>query len=92
MNLAVADIMYAVFISPRIVSSLIFTLPDGLSGTVLCKLLIGGNIAWVGAASSIATVTVIAIERYYAAVYPFGKTGKRLTERKLKVRPVDNAA
>ena len=90
MNLAVADIMYAVFISPYIVSSLIFTLPDGLTGTVLCKLLLAGNIAWFGAASSVATLTVIAIERYYAVVYPFSNTGKKLTERNVKVRAVDN--
>ena len=89
-NLAVADIMFAVFIIPGIVSSFFFTLPDvdWLTGTVLCKLPIGGNIAWVGAASSVATLTVIAIERYYAAVYPLNNTRTSLTKRKLKVRPV----
>ena len=87
-NLAVADIMFAVFITPKIVSSLFFAVPDGLTGTVLCKFLIGGNIAWFAVDSSIVTITVIAIERYYAVVYPLNNTGTRLTKRKLKVRPV----
>ena len=88
MNLAVADIMFAVFIIPNIIFGLFFTVPDGLTGTVLCKLLIGGNIAWFAASSSIATLTVIAIERYYAAACPLKNIGPRLTKRKLKVRPV----
>ena len=84
MNLAVADIMYATFITPRVVFKLTFNHPDGVAGTVLCKFLTDANVAWVGAVSSIVTLTTIAIERYYSVMYPLGNKGK-LTKRKLKV-------
>ena len=83
-NLAVADILYAVFIAPNIFLRLYSTHPDGIIGTVMCKLLTGGAVAWIGAASSVVTLVAIAIERYYAVVYPLGNKGE-LTKRKLKV-------
>ena len=83
-NLAVADIMYASFVTPQYILSHTFTHPDGVAGTVLCRLLTGGNFAWVGAASSVFTLANISIERYYAVMYPLGNKGK-LTERKLMV-------
>lgn len=61
-----------------------FTHPDGMTGTVLCKVLTGATVAWIGAISSILTLLLIAIERYYAVMYPHGNKGK-LTRRKLKV-------
>ena len=84
-NLAVADILYAVFIAPDVYFRLTATHPEGMTGTVLCKLLTGGIIAWIGATSAIVTLAAIAIERYYAVVYPFGDKGN-FTKRKLKVR------
>ncbi|KAL9975317.1 hypothetical protein ACROYT_G012470 [Oculina patagonica] len=57
--------------------------PEGMIGTVFCKLLTGGNVAWIGAVSSFVTLVAIAIERYYAVVYPLRNKGD-LTERKLK--------
>ncbi|KAL9951082.1 hypothetical protein ACROYT_G043678 [Oculina patagonica] len=83
-NLAVADIMYATFIAPDTFLKLVSTLPGGKTGTVLCQLLIGGNIAWVGAVSSAVTLVAIAIERFYAIVHPLGNEGQ-LTKCKLKV-------
>jgi len=83
-NLAVADILYGAFMAPRIFLKLNVTHPDGVTGTVLCKLLTDGNVAWVGATSSFVTLVAIAIERYYAVTYPLGNRGK-LTKRKLKV-------
>lgn len=83
-NLAVADIMFATFITPQYILSHTFTHPDGMTGTMLCKLLTGGNFAWVGAASSVFTLANISIERYYAVMYPLGSKGK-LTEQKLMV-------
>ncbi|KAL9957200.1 hypothetical protein ACROYT_G038809 [Oculina patagonica] len=81
LNLAIADILYAMFIAPKV----FFTHnPDGMTGTVLCKLLTDGNVAWVGVASSIVTLVAIAIERYYAVMYPHGNKWK-LTKTKLKV-------
>ena len=90
LNLAVADILYATFIAPKILLKFIVNHPEGLNGTVLCRLLTKGNVAWVGAASSIVTLAAVAIERYYAVMYPHGNKG-RLTKRKLKVRLADNS-
>jgi len=83
-NLAVADILYAAFMAPRIFLKLTSTHPDGMTGTVLCKLLTDGNVAWVGATSSFVTLVAIAIERYYAVMYPHGNKWK-LTKQNLKV-------
>lgn len=83
-NLAVADIMFATFIAPQYILSQTFTHPDGVTGTVLCRLLTGGNFAWVGAASSVFTLVNISIERYYAVMHPLGNKGK-LSDRKLMV-------
>ncbi|KAL9957241.1 hypothetical protein ACROYT_G038853 [Oculina patagonica] len=84
-NVAVADITYAAFIVPGIYFKLTLTHhPDGPTGTILCKLLTGGIFAWVGSVSSFITLVAIAIERYYAVMYPHGNKWK-LTKRKLKV-------
>jgi hypothetical protein len=48
LNLAVADMMVGVFIAPQYIFSQLFTLPNGLTGTVICKLLTGGTLAWIG--------------------------------------------
>ena len=84
LNLAVADMMYAIFIAPKFFVKLAGSHPDGVTGLVLCKLLTDGTIAWIGGASSIVTLVAIALERYYAVLYPLGNKGK-LTKRKLKV-------
>ena len=83
-NLAVADILYAVFIAPKVLVKLTVSHPDGLTGIFLCKLVTGGNLAWVGSASSIVTLVAISVERYYSVMYLFNKRGK-LTRRRLKV-------
>jgi len=87
-NLAVADIMYVTFISPNVyIIQFSFTdLPDGATGTVLCKFFTTGTMAWVGAATSILTLAVVAVERYYAVVYPLGDKEK-ITMDNLKVSP-----
>ena len=91
LNLAVADILYVTFIAPNVlIVQFSFTNhPGGVTGTVLCKLLTTGTVAWVGAASSILTLAVIAIERYYAVVYPLGDKEK-VTKDNLKVSVTDN--
>lgn len=85
LNLAVADMMVALFITPRFIFSHLFTHSDGITGTLLCKLVTGGNLTWTGGAASVFTLVVIAFERYYAVMYPYGNKGK-LTYNKLKVR------
>ena len=85
-NLAVADILLAMFMAPSVFFELPFSHhPEGFTGRVLCKFLTHANIAWIGGVSSIVTFLAIAIERYYAVIYPLGNKGK-LTKGKLKVR------
>lgn len=74
---------------PRFFFQFSFTHPDGGTGTVLCKLLTAGITAWVGATSSVCTLAAIAVERYYAVLYPLGNKGE-LTKRKLKVGHLKN--
>ena len=83
-NLAVADIMYSTFSIPQIILSHNASHPEGVTGRVLCALLTGGNLAWIGAYASVFTLVAIATERYYAVVYPYGNLTK-ITMRKLKV-------
>ena len=84
MNLAVADMLVGLFFAPQYIFMHMFTHPDGVTGTVLCRLLTGSNIAWVGGATSVFTLVTIAIERYSAVMDPFGNKAK-LTKTKLKV-------
>lgn len=85
MNLAIADMVVAIFFVPRHVLIHTFRHPDGMTGTLVCKLLTGGNLAWVGGTASIVTLVAIAIERYYTVLYPLGNKSW-LTNGKLKVR------
>lgn len=86
LNLAAADMLYGTFIVPHVLFAKLSLIhhPDGVTGTVLCKLLTGGNLAWVGATSSFVILAAIAIERYYAVKCPHGNK-RKLTRRKLKV-------
>ena len=88
MNLAVADMLVGLFFTPQYIFMNMFTHPDGVTGTVLCRLLTGSNVAWVGGATSVFTLVVIAVERYSAVTDPFGNRG-RLTTRRLKVTWTD---
>ena len=83
-NLAVADAMYATFVTSQTFLTITSTHPGGTSGTVLCKLVTGGYLAWTAATSSVVTLVAIAAERYFAVIYPTGNVGK-LTTRKLMV-------
>ena len=86
-NLAVADLMVAMFFAPMHVFIHTFTHPDGVTGDMICTFLTGGAFGWVGGVSSSFTLAAIAIERYYAVIYPHGNKGK-LTKNKLKVCPI----
>ncbi|XP_027038299.1 pyroglutamylated RF-amide peptide receptor-like [Pocillopora damicornis] len=83
-NLAISDILYATFITPKIVVSFNIVHPDGTAGSVLCKLVTGGNLAWLPGITSVVTLVAIAVERYYTVLYPLDPD-RKLTHRKLKV-------
>ena len=90
-NLAICDILFATFITPKIVVSFNITHPDGTAGSVLCKLVTGGNLAWLPGITSVVTLVAIAVERYYTALYPLDPK-RKLTYRKFKVSqniPID---
>ena len=78
------DIIFAVFYIANIIPRNSFTLPEGLSGGILCVLLADAALTWLGGNASVFTLVAIAIERYYAVIFPHGNKGK-LTMRKLKV-------
>ncbi|CAH3137743.1 unnamed protein product, partial [Pocillopora meandrina] len=84
-NLAISDIMYAVFMIPKNIMTLTGAIhPDGMIGLCLCKFVTNGNIAWIGGVSSIITLVAVAFERYYAVVYPFNSE-RNVTTQKLRV-------
>ena len=85
LNLAVADIMVALFVVPRSIVTHIFHNPESMTGTVLCKLVTGGILTWIGLVVSVLTLIVIAFERYYAVMDP-QIYQRQLTAEKLKVR------
>ena len=82
-NLAVADIVLATFHITELVYSYIGTHPDGVAGKFVCSLR-NGTLQWIGAGASVFTVVAIAVERYFAVIYPQGNKGN-LTMQKLKV-------
>ncbi|XP_074607082.1 QRFP-like peptide receptor [Acropora palmata] len=84
MNLAIADMVLAIFFVPRHLLVHTFRHPDGVAGTLVCKLLTGGNLAWVGGTASIVTLVAIATERYFTVVYPLGNRSTP-TNGRLKV-------
>ena len=85
MNLAVADMTAATFFLPQFIFLSSSAHPDEESGTILCRLVTGAALAYIGAVASVVTLVAIATERYYAVVHPYENIG-RLTDRKMKVR------
>ncbi|XP_022784191.1 pyroglutamylated RFamide peptide receptor-like isoform X2 [Stylophora pistillata] len=84
LNLAICDVLFAIFITPKIIVSYNISHPDGVTGVILCKLLTGGNMAWVSGAFSVIILVTIAVERYHTVRYAFDPN-RKLTKRKLKV-------
>ena len=70
LNLAVADIIVALFLIPRSIVAHTDNHPEGISGTVLCKFLTGGVLAWFALVASVFTLIVISLERYFAVLDP----------------------
>lgn len=81
-NLAVSDMMVALFIIPDYIVNWAFQHPSGVTGDYMCMFITGGNFVWVGMAASTFSLVVVAFERYTAVVYPLNKS-LRLTNRRL---------
>ena len=83
-NLAVADMVFALSILTRYLIMPFITLPEGQTGRFLCTFLAGEGIGWIGAAESILCLVYIAVERYCAIIHPLRQLG-RFTRRRLKI-------
>ena len=69
LNLAVADMVVAVFVTVQFVIGPTFEHPSGTTGLLLCKLITGGPMSWSAAAVSVFTLVVISIERWILFVF-----------------------
>lgn len=81
-NLAVADILVGIFFGIQFIITPTLNHPEGRTGDLLCKLITGGVPGWVGAVTSVFSLIAIAIERYFAVIYPHSQRGK-LTKTKI---------
>jgi len=83
-NLAVADMVFALGILTRYLIMPFINLPEGQTGRLLCTIVAGGGLGWIGAAESILCLVYIAVERYFAIIHPLRQRG-RFTRRRLKI-------
>lgn len=83
-NLAVADILVGVFFGIQFIITPVLTHPVNKAGDLLCKFVTGGVLGWVGAVASVFSLVAIAIERYYAVMFPHSQRGK-LTKTKIAI-------
>ncbi|KAM7451146.1 hypothetical protein ABFA07_001211 [Porites harrisoni] len=84
LNLAVADMVVAVFVAIQFVIGPTFEHPSGTTGLWLCKFITGGTMTWSAAAVSVGNLVAISIERYHAVVQPLASRST-LTKTKLKL-------
>ena len=82
-NLACADMVVAIFVIPRYIPIHTYEHPMGHTGDYLCKFLTGGNLVWTGGVVSVVSLIAVAVERYFAVLYPHDEK-KRITKAKLK--------
>ena len=84
LNLAVADMITVVFISPQYIFIHAFTHPTGVAGDFLCKFITGGNVSWIGGVASVFSLIAISFERYQAVTNPYNQTSK-FSRSKVKI-------
>ncbi|XP_078346309.1 QRFP-like peptide receptor [Oculina patagonica] len=83
-NLAVADMVFAFFVSPQYIFRPLFQHPGPPLGDFLCKMATGGSLSWIGTAAAVFTLVLIAFERYYSILFPHSNK-RRLTPQKAKL-------
>ena len=84
LNLAIADILVGIFFGIQFIVTPVLDHPRGTTGDLLCKLVTGGVPGWIGAVTSIFSLVAIAIERYFAVMFPHSIKGK-LTSTKVVI-------
>ena len=82
-NLAAADMAFAVFVSPQYIVRPFLQHPGPPLGDFLCKVATGGSLSWIGTAAAVFTLVLIAFERYNSILFPHTIT-RRLTAQKVK--------
>ncbi|XP_022799253.1 neuromedin-U receptor 2-like [Stylophora pistillata] len=82
-NLAISDMMVAIFMSPKFVFSRTLNHPEGTVSDYVCKIFTGESLAWPGALATDFNLVCVTIERYLAINFPYSET-KRLIFKKLK--------
>ncbi|XP_022782831.1 pyroglutamylated RFamide peptide receptor-like [Stylophora pistillata] len=83
LNLAVADMVVAIFTAIQFVLGPFYQHPSGSTGALLCKFITGGPMTWTAALVSICNLVAISYERYQAVVLPLAGRGE-IPNRKLK--------
>lgn len=63
LNLAIADIVVAVFVAIQFVIVPTYQHPSGTAGSLLCTFLTGGTLAWTAALVSVCNLVAISVER-----------------------------
>ena len=82
-NLALADMAFAVLVSTQYIFRPFFQHPSPPVGDFLCKVATGGSLSWIGTAAAVFTLVLIAFERYNSILFPHS-IKRRLTAQKVK--------
>lgn len=82
-NLALADLLFALFFIPRRLLVTEFHHPSGWVGDFLCKTFTHANLSWVASVAAVITLLFIAWERYQAIIHPHSSRG-RMTKGRLR--------
>ena len=63
LNLALADMVVAIFTAIQFVIGPLYQHPSGTTGSLLCKFITGGTMTWTAAVVSICNLVAISFER-----------------------------
>lgn len=83
LHLAMTDIIIGVFVIPRHILSYAIPYPNSTASDYICKFVTGGNFIWTSVTAASGFLTIIAMERLFAVVFPH-KSQLRITKQRLK--------